>query len=560
MDGRRFAASGDDDLMIRRHHDDDHGAYKREVADEEEIAGDTTQKRRAQAAKRSAASAYKRKQPTAYKSKYQYEDHTADDSSVWLPLCAFLGVLIFVVVLLCALVWALTQEKSSQGLLPVAKTFAPEKLAARFRNTVELAMPGEQERATFSPQYTGNENVNCLYNCEYIRARMKRVSMKRNVQVEHASFSRFKRSIIERDTAPFPFENGTKGIVVTCVLDELCLANLLLMVHTHKTKLPIELWLQKEYAQPCALAALQQKVGDRVTLRYFDDQMEEYAQATARISRSKRFANTQYKLMALAMSSFEKVLLVDQDSYLVQTPDQAMETCIKAAKDAGAVFWHDVYGICPENPVWQIVGVVEEQGYAQESGLVFIDKSVAWRGLYLAAYMNQRQLAYYNLLLGDKDTFFLSFESLGLKYKWVPYVPYILCTTADRDTAVGVSFLQPDVDGVPLAVHLVSGKPDAMNNISNGEQFFSHVWTYDPNSNKVGTVLRIVPNEATNNNPPYEGVIEPSSKFIGNFPDVIAAQIREASSLLSNCTMPIGQQEDTVDALVEPAAAAVEED
>ena len=481
---------------------------------------------------------------------WNVEDEEDDEGcSGWMPMFLCMLGLVFVEIFLACIAVVLlgnNDPKKDAGqkpppILPVAETLEAEVLDSKWLGLgKDLKVPDEP--ATFSPQYTHNEHVNYLYSENMIRQRARRFLTPEIVEGEKNSTAQFKQDLLKLEKPPLPYNKGTKGIVITCRLGDFCLTNLMLMVHTHKTKLPIELWLQRNKTQPCVMAALQQKVGDRVTVRYIDDLEDDYCDATSIFVRVQRAKPAyRYKLMAITMSSFEKVLLVDEDSYLVQTPDQAMETCIKAAGDTGAVFWHDVYGISPESQVWSMIGVETKQGYSQESGLVYIDKSVAWRGLYLAAYMNQRQNAYYNMILGDKDTYFLAFESLGMKYKWVPYVPYILCNKANREKANGVSFLQPDVDGVPLSVHLVSGKNVFASLIEREKPCFTHVWTYDPNKHCASKKLRIIESIAQNNQTAVmrAGVIEPSSKFIGNFPDVLAAHFRAARLLLNNCTRTI---------------------
>ena len=173
--------------------------------------------------------------------------------------------------------------------------------------------------------------------------------------------------------------------------------------------------------------------------------------------------------------------------------------------------------------------------------------------------MNQRQNAYYHMILGDKDTFFLAFESLGMKYKWVPYVPYLLCNKADREKANGVSFLQPDADGVPLAVHLVDGKNVFVSSVDSGVSCFTHIWTYDPNKHCAAKKLKIIDSKSKNERTAQRaGVIAPTSKFIGNFPDVLAVQFHEAQMLLDRCTMPITQEEDAWSILVDQESDSLE--
>ena len=80
-----------------------------------------------------------------------------------------------------------------------------------------------------------------------------------------------------------------------------------------------------------------------------------------------------------------------------------------------------MYGIFPENPIYNLLGVEPLQEHAFESGVVHIDKSIGLKPLCLATFLNHRQRLTYNLLWGDKDTFFFGFKMMKLPYLTVPY-------------------------------------------------------------------------------------------------------------------------------------------
>ena len=98
--------------------------------------------------------------------------------------------------------------------------------------------------------------------------------------------------------------------------------------------------------------------------------------------------------MSIISSRYEKIFWVDSDAFILQNVTKIM----KQSK-TGTMFWHDIWRIDEDNPLWEMLDMKEaERGFSQESGILFIDKSIAWKGLYVSAYMNQKQPLYYSLL------------------------------------------------------------------------------------------------------------------------------------------------------------------
>ena len=133
------------------------------------------------------------------------------------------------------------------------------------------------------------------------------------------------------------------------------------------------------------------------------------------------------------------------------------------------------------------------RGVSQESGLMCINKSTSWKGLYVAARMNQQQRIYYSVLYGDKDTFFLSYEVLGEPYEFVPWSPFLVGKLADElfspkelgdyqpKQFLGYSFIHTDMKGRALCLHLVSGKKYVREFLEKDTKLFTSLRSYDPN-------------------------------------------------------------------------------
>ena len=339
----------------------------------------------------------------------------------------------------------------------------------------------------------------------------KQIEAEPEIVLEH------KQKLLGMKEPPLPFDRGTRGIVITCKLDSVCLANLLLLVRSHRTSVPIELWQQRGQLQPNSQVLLHRLFGDRVQVRYFEDNYDAYVAATSPLDNETGLILTHFKPMAMAMSRFDKVLLLDGDCYLLRPPEELLDAFANATatEHTAGMFWRDMYSICPTNPVWDMLGLDPVVGPAQESGIVLVDKSEAWRALYLAGYMNQRKGLYYRLLHGDKDTYFLSYKLLGLNYTVVPYTPYF-SGRKKRTKFRGTGFLQPDMDGRPLALHLVSGKTVLKRTtLREKATMYEYVAAYNPNTCSFYNLL--FPFD-TNGVTMHDG-----REYLGNLPDVFAA-------------------------------------
>ena len=345
------------------------------------------------------------------------------------------------------------------------------------------------------------------------------------IEQEKAAFNSYKDQLFQWKSPPLSYKPGTKGYILTCRLDVPCLANLLYLVGTSPALAPIELWMTREELETANQKLLTTLVSNQVTIKVFDDYIAQYTEYIGPLYKHRK-ANYHYKLLALVMTQFQHVILLDRDFYLLQKPEMALNSLIQSG--ANAAFWHDMVGISAQNPIWDLVGISPIAGYAQDSCFVYINKETAWRGLYLAAYMNQKQNVYYQLVHGDKDTFFIAFESLGINYTWAPYAPYLLCKSSQK-TATDVRSHQPDLTGQPLGVHL--GVFTCAQ--SKDPNFIKYLWTYDANKhyvkiNKNGS-RSVVPFEQGKDT----STVVPSEAYIGSFAKVISQDICLAELLLS---------------------------
>jgi hypothetical protein len=127
------------------------------------------------------------------------------------------------------------------------------------------------------------------------------------------------------------------------------------------------------------------------------------------------------KAYAAAFSRFRTVLFLDADNVPVKNPEYLFQ--IPEFLESGAIFWPDYGRFEQTEAAWRICGVRRPEGPEFESGQMVLDKERCWRGLMLALWLNEHSDFFYKHLHGDKETFHIAFEKLGLPYKLVPTLP-----------------------------------------------------------------------------------------------------------------------------------------
>ena len=286
---------------------------------------------------------------------------------------------------------------------------------------------------------------------------------------------------ITNATAPrFGCERGTTGIVTSCKLDRLCLMHLHMLMHTLNGTVPVELWLERGADAPARVAFVEATYAPHVRVRFFDETDAAYAEYFGPLRPLYR-CFFHRKLQALVSSAFERVFWVDRDVLLLRDPRVVLADA--AVQRTGTMLWRDMSGILRDNAIWRVMGRAPVVGEGGESGVVYIDKARAWRGLYLAAFMNQAQSTYYRMVFGDKDTFFLAYDRLGAARYLAPFMPIPLGPDAG-----GRAFVHATPDGRMLFVHLVGGGKKALfEALERGHDAFTTVQLFDPNRAHVSS-------------------------------------------------------------------------
>jgi alpha 1,2-mannosyltransferase len=164
----------------------------------------------------------------------------------------------------------------------------------------------------------------------------------------------------------------------------------------------------------------------------------------------------------LINTRFAEPLLMDSDNVPINSPDSLWESDVY--KQYGTIFWPDIARTRPDNPIWSITNTkCRKDEYEQESGQLLVDKAKFFYHLQLAAFMNAptldpfgtyKESYYYDILLGDKDTFRFAWHALKTKYgKPAKFLTGVGTVSGPDKFYCGHSFLQYHPDGRPLFMH-----------------------------------------------------------------------------------------------------------
>lgn len=133
-----------------------------------------------------------------------------------------------------------------------------------------------------------------------------------------------------------------------------------------------------------------------------------------KLQKSNGWKAFEIKAAAIAQSSFDEILYLDTDSYLLRNPDYMFES--KQFKERGLMFWPDYTKSHPTNPIWRLLGEPCRNEYEGESGQIFISRTKHQDLLWLVEYFAQNHQTYYGFMGGDRDSFRAAALLLGKKW------------------------------------------------------------------------------------------------------------------------------------------------
>ena len=179
-------------------------------------------------------------------------------------------------------------------------------------------------------------------------------------------------------------------------------------------------------------------------------------------------------------SSFENAMLIDSDVVFIQNPEKLFGSHL--FKNEGALFFHDrtLYSHGDMTKKWFKDLLPTQSEYSkgfrvfhdksaqyvllsnivseQESGVVVVNKKTNFVGLLASCTLNVgniRDLTY-EFVFGDKETFWLGFETVGESYKFNGFMPGTLGTPKMKDRKhelCGRQILHLDEQQVPMWIN-----------------------------------------------------------------------------------------------------------
>ncbi|KAL3428510.1 glycosyltransferase family 71 protein [Phlyctema vagabunda] len=122
----------------------------------------------------------------------------------------------------------------------------------------------------------------------------------------------------------------------------------------------------------------------------------------------------QIKGAAMQQSSFDEILYLDTDSYLVRNPNYLFEG--KEWKATGLLLWPDYTKSHASNPLWRLLGQRCRNEYEGESGQILISRTHHQDLLWLVEYFALNHNDYYGFMGGDRDSFRAAALLLGKRW------------------------------------------------------------------------------------------------------------------------------------------------
>ena len=260
---------------------------------------------------------------------------------------------------------------------------------------------------------------------------------------------------INRDKlSDYKGENGTRGIVI-CTGDEyfkFTVHSIRVIRQIHNCSLPIEVFY----------------IGEKDLLPKYRNFLETELEGVKAKDITKFFNQNLLKLkgwdakpFAMIASSFSEVLMLDADTVLFQSPENFFEDA--GYREEGALFFHDrtlfptdhfkrewIQSLFPKPYSLQLKTsrfFNSKTSYEQEAGAVTVNKNTRLLGLLASCALNnleEREKVIHQETHGDKETFWLGFELMGLSYAFNPPM------------AGAVGGIEPDLD--KKQKHVVCGK------------------------------------------------------------------------------------------------------
>ncbi|OWO97774.1 hypothetical protein B2J93_8885 [Marssonina coronariae] len=160
----------------------------------------------------------------------------------------------------------------------------------------------------------------------------------------------------------------------------------------------------------------------------------------------------QIKGAAIQQSSFNEILYLDTDSYLLRNPETLFES--RYWEETGLLLWLDYTKSHATNPVWRLLGQQCRNEYEGESGQIAISRSRHQDLLWLVEYFAMNHREFYGFMDGDRESFRAAALLLGKKWNGPARLNAAAgIASMDVTKGGGHTMLQAGLDGKWMFVH-----------------------------------------------------------------------------------------------------------
>jgi alpha 1,2-mannosyltransferase len=243
------------------------------------------------------------------------------------------------------------------------------------------------------------------------------------------------------------------------------------------------------------------------------DEMKVTVRVVEAVEKGDGWKAFEIKGAAIQQSSFEEILYLDTDSYLLQNPGSLFES--EHWKETGLLLWPDYTKSHPTNPVWRFLGQGCRDEYEGESGQIVVSRSRHQDVLWLVEYFAMHHNDFYGFMGGDRDSFRVAALLLGKKWNGPGRLIAAVGGELKGDqNGGGHTMLQADPNGKWMFVHanlIKHGKfprplwqkiHRATNDAFEGKTTYGNI---DPPNTKIGEGLKFRVDQA----PRIETFVEP---------------------------------------------------
>ena len=170
------------------------------------------------------------------------------------------------------------------------------------------------------------------------------------------------------------------------------------------------------------------------------------------ISKGTEWKAFQIKGAAIQQSSFDEILYLDTDSYLLRNPESLFQS--QHWNDTGLLLWPDYTKSHPTNPLWRLLGQPCRNEYEGESGQIAISRTRHREVLWLVEYFALHHEEFYGFMGGDRDSFRAAALLLGRSWRGPKRLNAAAGVSLDGfPNGGGHTMLQSDMDGKWMFVH-----------------------------------------------------------------------------------------------------------